>query len=356
MVRIIFSVFAFFLLPVLRGAEPEFYVWQRKHGPEVEQAVTGFYRTAPGKLYFLAGELENDGRVIRIPPPKAAELRRAVPVVRIHVKNLRKAPGLLAAEIAGASSPWRGTKALQVDLDAPESKLAYYRAVMEELRKLLPGTELSATVLPCHLKHEAAFRELARACDFYVLQVHGLARRNGAWSIWDAPAAFRAVERAKALRLPFKTALPLYGSAVGGRLVRPDPAQVGQLAGICGDVIVFRLGIPGDGSALDLETARRVCRGGGYTPKVEPRWERQAGGAWHLFLRNRGFFAEKTVLALDFGTKAADIDTFNHAVWDGTKGELTLVLPPPGMEKPYLWLRSEKNGEPSLTVRMRGEK
>lgn len=344
-----------FPLCALFCAEPDFYVWQRQHTPELKSAAAEFYRKCPGRLYFLAGEIENNGHVIRIDPLKVVDFTRAVPVVRIHVKNLKKTPAALAEEIMKVYIPWKAANALQIDLDAPESRLDYYRNVMLELRKKLPGAELSATVLPCHLRHTVSFRALASACDYYVLQVHGLARRNKTWSIYDHAEAVKAVTRAESLKLPFKTALPLYCSRVGGQWVKPDMAKVSELASVCGEVIGFRLGIPGDGSALDLETALRVCRGQGYAPKAETRWEQKTGGTWHLFVRNYGFFAERITLSLDFKTLPADLDTFNRASLNGKHNELTLVLPPPGMEKPYLWVRTGSNEKPLTTIQIQGK-
>ena len=340
----------------LFGAEPDFYVWQRQHTQEMQSAVREFYRTSPGKLYFLAGELENDGRTTRISPPKAMDFARAVPVVRIHVKNLEKTSAVLAEEIVKIYDPWKAAKALQIDLDAPESRLDYYRDVMLELKKLLPGTGLSATVLPCHLKHAAAFRALASACDYYVLQVHGLAQRNKVWSIYDHNEAVRAVTLAKSLKLPFKTALPLYCNQVGRQWIKPDMAQVSELAAVCGEVIGFRLGIPGDGSSLDLKTALQVCKGQGYAPKLETRWEQKPGGPWKLFIRNNGFFAEPVTLKLAFEVPPEDMDTFNQAVLNGKRDELTLILPPCGMEKTYLWVRpgGDPDREPEVKIERKG--
>ena len=347
-----------FICCAIIGEEPEFYVWQRQHTPEMQSAVTEFYLKCSGKLYFLAGELENDGRIIRIPPSKAVDFSRAVPVVRIHVKNLEKTPAVLAGEIVKLYALWKAANALQIDLDAPESKLDYYRNVMLELRKKLPGAGLSATVLPCHLKHAAAFRTLASACDYYVLQVHGLTRRKKIWSTYDYAEAVRAVTRAKSLKLSFKTALPLYCNWVGiGQLVQPDLTDVSKLAAVCDEVIGFRLGIPGDGSALDLETALQICKGQGYAPKLETRWERKTGGAWHLFIRNRGFFAERVTLSLDFKEPPMDMDTFNRASLNGKHNDLTLILPPSGMEKTYLWVRpgGDPGREPEVKIERKGD-
>jgi len=356
--KTVFSLIFLIAFCSLTGAEPDFYVWQRQQSAELEQAVTEFYKTCSGKLYFLAGEIENDGRVILVSASKKVDFKRAVPVVRVHVKNLEKTPSVLAGEISRFYAPWKASGALQIDLDAPESKLDYYRDLMRELRKLLLGTELSATVLPCHLKHEKAFRELAAQCDFYVLQVHGLTRRNKIWSIYDQAEAVRAVTKAKALKLPFKTALPLYCNWVERwQLVQPDLADVSKLASVCGDVIGFRLGIPGDGSALDLDAALKICQGKRYAPKLEFRWERKSRGPWKLFIRNNGYFAERVTLELDFKVQPEDMDTFNQAVLNGNRNELTLTLPPSGMEKTYLWVRPGGNPdrEPEVKIERKGD-
>lgn len=348
--KLVFLILSVML--AVSAAETDFYVWQRQPSAELEQAVAEFYQTCSGKLYFLAGEIENDGRSIPVSPSKKVDFKRSVPVVRIHVTHLKKTPAVLAGEISRFYVPWKAAGALQIDLDAPESRLGYYRDLMRELRKLLPGTKLSVTVLPCHLKHDQAFRELAAQCDFYVLQVHGLTRRNKVWSIYDHAEAVKAVTKAKALKLPFKTALPLYCHEIGGQWIKPDPAKVSELAAVCGDVIGFRLGIPGDGSALDLKTALQVCKGQGYAPKLETRWEQRTGGAWHLFIRNCGFFAERVTLSLDFKEPPMDMDTFNRARLNGKRNELTLILPPSGMEKPYLWVRTGSNEKPMVTIQI----
>ena len=356
--KTVFSLIFLIAFCSLTGAEPDFYVWQRQQSAELEQAVTEFYKTFSGKLYFLAGEIENDGQTIPVSPLKKVDFKRAVPVVRVHVKNLQKTAAVLAGEISRIYAPWKAAGALQIDLDAPESRLDYYRDLMRELRTLLPGTELSATVLPCHLKHDQTFRELAAQCDFYVLQVHGLTCRNKIWSIYDHAEAVRAVTKAKALELPFKTALPLYSCWVGqGQLVQPDLAAVSKLAAVCGEVIGFRLGIPGDGTALDIATVLTICRGKRYPPKLDFRWERKSRGPWKLFVRNNGFFAGRITLKLDFRVQPEDMDTFNQAVLNGKRDELTLILPPSGMEKTYLWVRPgrDPDREPEVKIERKGD-
>lgn len=115
--KTVFSLIFLLAFCSLTGAEPEFYVWQRQHTPEMQSAVKEFYRKCPGKLYLLAGEIENDGRVIPISPSKKVDFKRAVPVVRIHVKNLKKTPAVLAGEISRFYAQWKAAGALQIDLD-----------------------------------------------------------------------------------------------------------------------------------------------------------------------------------------------------------------------------------------------
>ena len=85
-------VFLMFCAILANGAaEPEFYVWQRQPSAELEQAVGEFYKTCSGKLCFLAGE------------------------------------------ISCFYARWKAAGTLQIDLDAPESGLDYYRDLMREL-------------------------------------------------------------------------------------------------------------------------------------------------------------------------------------------------------------------------------
>ena len=79
-----------FLLPlILKGAEPDFYIWNRQQGEDVQKVVREYYKSSTGKLYFLAGELDNDGRVYASGPQAYMELARSVPVIRIHIRNMK---------------------------------------------------------------------------------------------------------------------------------------------------------------------------------------------------------------------------------------------------------------------------
>ena len=337
----LFSLLPFFL----SGVEPDFYVWQREHGNEVKEAVLNYYRSSTGKLYFLAGELENDGRIYKASPEKYVDLSRAVPVVRVHIKHMKKTPSALAEELVKFYRPWEKTKEFQIDLDAPESKISYYRELMQELRRRLPGVKLSATVLPCHLKHTKEFRALAEACDYYVLQVHGLEGSGFLWHILDRTTSFQALERAKALKLPFKTALPFYCCDAEGEHVEPDMHVVGALAKASPGVIGFRLGVSGDPKTLDLKAALKICRGEKYSPSVAFRWEKQKNGAWHLFVQNNGYYPKYMHFECQWTNIPSSVfmGVFNKASFYNGMKEFRLPLPPSGESRVYLWLRTKSN-------------
>ena len=341
------------LLPLfLTAADPGMYVWNRQHNDGLKKAVTDYHKLSSGKIYYLAGELENTGKTVRIPLPAFAAPLRSVPVIRIHITHMKKSVPALTNEIAALYKPWSACGELQIDLDAPESKISYYKDLMLELRKCLPGVKLSATVLPCHLRHTTAFRELAKVCDYYVLQVHGLTKnKDGSWFILDEAIARTALDRADALQLPYKVALPLYSNTVErGKVIKPDLTLVADLAR-GREVIGFRLGVRGDPDALDLENALTLCRGKSYTPSLPLRWEEQEGGAWHLFIGNDGFFPENVTLELTWNKDfvITDQDTFNNAELSHDRQTLRLMLPPAGTEKPYLWIRC-KGIDPAKTT------
>lgn len=319
----------------------DLYVWQRSSSTALNNKIKKFYVQSSGRLFFLAGELENDGSVIAVKPTQAVDFRRACPVVRVHIKYMQKSPAQLAKIIKFLYEPWSKTNALQIDLDAPESKLDYYCTLMQELRKLLPAAELSATVLPCHLKHTGAMKKLADACNYYVLQVHGLTKEKNRWFIMDEKTARKAVRQAKALQKPFRIALPFYCHIVERDfLVQPDLYTVAELAKMHDQAIGFRLGIPGEAGTLDLESVLQLLKGK-YSPRLDIFWQQQPNGAWYLMVRNQGFFPQKIScrFILPEDTVIMDMDIFADGTLDRPKRILNFMLPPAGTAKPYMWLR-----------------
>ena len=339
----------FFLLPlILNAVTPDVYVWQRKHTPALESGIIEFQKGGGGKFYFLAGELEND-KTVSVPYPYFDFMhpRRITPVIRIHVKHLQTAPETLVQKVLKLYAPWQKCNSLQIDLDAPESKINYYTAFMKALRKQLPGVELSATVLPCHLRHKTEFTQLAKAVDFYVLQIHGLEKRHDQWQLMDKNTALNAISRAVNLKQPFKIAIPIYSHNINGRTIKPDLKLVRQICRYANQnkigIIIFRLWARGDGETLFVDAALDICRNTNkYPAKIRHHWEQTSDGAWHLHIRNFGYFAEKVTLNLQWAPKfeISDADTFNGAELSFDRNSLTLILPPDQEEKAFLWLRT----------------
>lgn len=339
----------FILFPLLlQAAYPEFYIWQRKYTQAVENGIIEANKSGCPKFYFIAGELENSGRTIAVSPAYPDWLAgKVTPVIRIHIKHLSTPTANLAQQILKLYAPWQKCRSLQIDLDAPESKISYYTALMKELRKLLPNTELSATVLPCHVRHKKEFLQLAEICDFYVLQIHGLEKRNGKWSIMDKNTALNAISRAVNLKQPFKIAIPIYSHNINGETVKPDLFLVRQICRYANQnkigIIIFRLWARGDGETLFVDAAMDICRNTGkYPSMVAHHWEQTADGAWYLYIRNFGYFVEKVTLNLQWtpGFEISDADTFNGAELSFDRNTLTLTLPPDQEEKAFLWLRT----------------
>ena len=337
----------FILFPLLlQAAYPEFYIWQRKYTPNVERGIIEANKSGCPKFYFIAGELENNGKTVAVKPAYPDWISHKVtPVIRIHIKHLSTPAAKLAQQILNLYAPWQNCRSLQIDLDAPESKIAYYTALMKELKKLLPDTELSATVLPCHLRHKKEFLQLAEVCDFYVLQIHGLEKRNGKWSILDRRTALNAIVRAVNYKQKFKIAVPLYSHNINGITVKPDIELVGNICRYAQQndigIIIFRLGIPGDSETLSEYTTMNIWRNR-YSPRIDHVWIQSDNGAWHLYIRNFGYFPEKLTLDLKWnaGFYISDADTFNGAKLSFDRKTLTLTLPPDGEEKAILWLRT----------------
>ena len=344
---------AVFLLLALPCSGMDFYLWQRSHTQEVKAAVKEFYANSNGKLYCIAGELEGSGKVVSIKPSDAISLDRSVAVIRIQtdaVKDYYNFPIANAREIikkiVKLYLPWKQCQALEIDLDIPESKIDFYADLIMQLRENLPGVTLSATVLPCHLSHRQEFSRLASACDFYVLQVHGLNKDNGYWLIFDYSDSVKAVEKAKSFKRSFKVALPLYCNNIDrSTLVKPDLQKVSDLAKISPQVIGFRLGLSGDGNALDWQTAAALCRGESYRPKLQMQWQLQGNGAWILSVKNVGCFSENITLEIpgDLQKIMEDADAFNDAFFDRHNNIVKFRLPPSGETVKIMWARFSEN-------------
>lgn len=205
----------------------EAYVWQRAWTPAVTAAVR---EQAPGfaALPVLAAEVKwINGRpeATRIAVDHAAIQAGGVPaypVIRVGeyagsfaasapaAGYLRELSQVIVREWAAAGLP---PAELQLDFDCPESKLAGYRRWVETLRAGVAPARFTITALPTWLKHRE-FKALAAATDGYVLQVHSFQAPRTAsepYVLCDPLKTRDYVERAAALGIPFRVALPTYG-------------------------------------------------------------------------------------------------------------------------------------------------
>lgn len=209
----------------------EIYVWQRRWDAALSKALEQAAPQASGFTVLAAEVSWKNGRadrVVRVPTDYSTLKATGKPVglaFRIGPYSgpfgkRSDATSLLteiaASLVADAREAGVEPAELQIDFDCAESKLDGYRKWVEALREKIRPVPLTITVLPCWLKHRA-FKGLARAADGFVLQVHSLERPKGveaAITLCDSGSAFRWVEQAGRVGVPFRVALPTYGYIV----------------------------------------------------------------------------------------------------------------------------------------------
>lgn len=211
----------------------EAYVWQRAWTPAVREAVgkAGDFRS----LVVLAAEVDLSSRPPRIARPAIAwetlqgrPVGLALRIGRFHgwggnagdtgrfaddPGTVRLLAGLAADLSREARSQGIDLQEVQLDYDCPESKLADYPVLVRAVDRAVDPTPVTLTALPSWLRHERAFRDLARSADGFVLQVHFLrtpTRPGEAVELVDPQEAVRAVEQAAKAGRPFRVALPTY--------------------------------------------------------------------------------------------------------------------------------------------------
>ena len=286
----------------------EVYVWQRQFTPAVYQAMEALRDDTDG-CAVLAAEVswEKDGpRLFRSTvnyPALAAAGRPVGLVLRIGpYAGLFSADDATASYLAGVAtsvlqaSRSRGLEPaeLQVDFDCPSSKLGGFRLWLDALRNAREGTKIAFTALPDWLARKE-FSSLAHAADGFILQVHSLEKPGGPdelFQLCDPDRAWKWIERAGRVGVPFRVALPTYGyqlafdttgkfvalSAEGApaagppgsqiRTVRSDVATISRLARKisaikprgCTGIIWFRLPVADDRLNWNITTLKVVLR------------------------------------------------------------------------------------------------
>jgi hypothetical protein len=145
------------------------------------------------------------GLALRIGPYSGSFAAAAAPA--IYLADLSEKI-VASAKIAGLDP-----SELQLDFDCPASKLSGYREWVEVITRRIHPTRVVITALPAWLD-QAEFRSLAQAAGSYVLQAHSLERPgsiNSPFTLCDPIGARRSAQKAAALGVPFRVALPTYG-------------------------------------------------------------------------------------------------------------------------------------------------
>jgi hypothetical protein len=211
----------------------EAYVWQRAWTPAVREAVgrAGAFRS----LVVLAAEVDLSARPPRVVRPaiawsvlrglKGRPVGLALRIGRFHgwgagtgrfadePETVRLLAGLAGDLAREARSHGVDLWEVQLDYDCPESKLADYPVLVRAVDRAVDPAPVTLTALPSWLRHQRAFRDLARSADGFVLQVHFLrtpTRPDQTVELIDPKEAVRAVEQAAEAGRPFRVALPTY--------------------------------------------------------------------------------------------------------------------------------------------------
>ncbi|MCH7228794.1 DUF3142 domain-containing protein [Haloferula sp. A504] len=277
----------------------EAYVWQDPARPEVREAVAAAH-PAFGTLHFRAAEFRWTGRDFAI--DQVVTDRLPSPGCGLVVRIGQSAAQLewtdaqcRAVEACVASLARLGPREIQCDYDCPQARLGDYCRLLKRLRAAAGAVPVVPTTLPSWLA-ESGFAELAEESPGYVLQVHSLTLPRAPEEevvLLDPALARRSVDRAAALGVPFRVAMPTYGCEVwfdaGDRVIEvisedrapeglaparrsygyAEPAMAAKLvggwidarpAGLTG-VIWYRLPIASDRRNWAWPTLQKVMRG-----------------------------------------------------------------------------------------------
>jgi hypothetical protein len=210
------------------GLVQQAYLWQRDwSGPAVREAILARAGQFDG-LVVLGAEVTWPGReprVVRVPLDYQTLKAAGCPLglalrigpyagpLRPQGQPIEALADLAESLVREANGNGVSVAELQIDFDCAESKLAGYLAWVQSIRSRVLPVPVILTALPSWLS-SSSFKPLVSAADGYVLQVHSLERPKAiaqSFSLCDAAAARRAVERASSVGVPFRIALPTYG-------------------------------------------------------------------------------------------------------------------------------------------------
>ena len=215
----------------------EAYVWQRRWNNGLRESVTRSQELLDGLCVEVAEMSRRNGKIefanaavdwsvlALLKKPVGLAWRIGAPVVAQGWTNEVRAEigRTIFDSLAKARSLGITISEAQIDCDCPARLLGEYAKFIQSLRSRDSGVRWTFTALPSWL-HSADFKRLAYAADGFVLQVHWLrpdALQQGKATLMIPTEAREAVAQASRFGVPFRVALPTYGSAVitdaGGR-------------------------------------------------------------------------------------------------------------------------------------------
>lgn len=192
-----------------RNALPQsVYVWQRAPSAALARAREAASHHFDG-FHILAGEVswKEERPVLARFHPTEAPAALVFRIASFRASNAAVRLGHAVARICDALGTVAPSQEVQIDFDAIGDQVAHMSVALTRLRSCAPRVTFTAT--PAWLD-SPAFPALARAFPDYVLQVHWLRRQRGKWVLYDSRDARRAAQRASALGIPFRLALPTY--------------------------------------------------------------------------------------------------------------------------------------------------
>ncbi|MBF0308208.1 MAG: DUF3142 domain-containing protein [Magnetococcales bacterium] len=307
--------------PVVRSHDA--YIWQRQWTPALKSAMMESASRIRA-WHVLAAETDAVGRLSVFAPGKEM-LHNGKPVVLVvrfnHALSATEWDPLIVG-IADLLGKWRRADppviGLEIDYDAPTAQLREYAHFLAELRPVLDkNVRITLTALPAWLRSPILLEVLQQA-DEAVLQVHAVA--NPRLGLFNRQQALRWIEEfAAETPVPFRVALPTYGSRVGwdetGKVVvvesetalpgrgvveRELSADPREVRGLLDDLarktiplllgpIWFRLPTDDDRRAWSLATWHGVIDGAPLEPRLGVRAVMdEASGASDIRIANDG--------------------------------------------------------------------
>ncbi len=382
------AVIIFFIISMAGSClgQGSFYVWQQSWSSNVIEAIINESSTT---MYPLATVVSPRGKscLTQIPWDTLRKTdHRFVPVIRVPLKAFNRED--IAEELARIGTELNGAGEIQMDLDCPESRLEEYTRLITGFRGRFPDRKVSITVLPSHLNNRA-FRKLATATDYYVLQVHGLnvpKKLNDPAELMNLRTAEKAIKRAEALGHPYSIALPCYAyelnfDPVSGiflfltaerpsrrqhtikKRIAADQADLAHLLEMfrglehAREIIWFRLPVAGDRLCLPRSSLAAIESGEPPKSNVECMTRAISDQSIEIELRNKNtIHAHSVTLALNWKESRGSFDCYGEAsATVGAPGrlptEIRVPIPPPGQSSKIGWF--ETSSPPTITLNLK---